>query len=91
MPINFTHVLDIKRAAAKIVSKLLNFEQKQCRMDISQEMLTTFNDHPGLLKKVITDDESWVYGYDTKTNNQSSQRKCLEEPRPKKHIKFGQM
>ena len=39
-------------------TKLLNFEQKQCRMDIAQEMLTTFNDDPYLLKKVITGDES---------------------------------
>ena len=31
----FTDVLGIKREAAKIVSKLLNFEQKQNRMDIA--------------------------------------------------------
>ena len=54
----FTDVLGIKRAAAKIVPKLLNFKQKQCRMDIAQEMLTMFNDDPDLLKKVITGDES---------------------------------
>ena len=36
----FTDVLGIKRAAAKIVPKLLNFKQKPCRMDIAQEMLT---------------------------------------------------
>ena len=29
----------LKRAAAKIVPKLLNFEQKQLRMVITQEML----------------------------------------------------
>ena len=33
-----------KRAAARIVPKLLNFEQKQHHMDIAQDMLTTFND-----------------------------------------------
>ena len=49
----------MKPTAAKIVPKLLNFEQKQCRMDIGQETLTTFNDDPDLLKKVITGDESW--------------------------------
>ena len=31
----------MKRAAAKIVPELLNFKQKQCRMVIAQEMLTT--------------------------------------------------
>ena len=39
----------IKRAAAKIVPKLLHFEQKQRRMDIAQEMLMTFNDDPDLV------------------------------------------
>ena len=38
----FTDALGMKRAAAKIVPKLLNFEQKQRLMDIAQEMLTTF-------------------------------------------------
>ena len=46
----FTDVLDLKRAAAKTVPKLLNLEQKQCCMDTAQE---TFNDNPDLLQKVI--------------------------------------
>ena len=53
----FTIVLGMKRAAAKIVPKLLNFEQKQRGMDIAQEILTMFNDDPDLHKKVIIDDE----------------------------------
>ena len=57
----------MNRTAAKIVPKLQNFKQKQRRMDIAQEMLTTFNDDPDLLKKAITGDESWVYGYDIET------------------------
>ena len=59
-----TNVFDMKRAAAKIVSKLLNFEEKHRRMDIVHQMLTTFNDHPDLLKKVVTGDETWIYDYD---------------------------
>ena len=52
----FTDVLGMKREAAKIVPKCQNFDQKQCHMDIAQEMLTTFSDD--LLKKVMTNDES---------------------------------
>ena len=52
----FTDVLGMKPDAAKIVPKLLNFEQKQRRIDSTKEMLTTFNDDPDLLKKVITCD-----------------------------------
>ena len=55
MPSNFYGCLGMKRATAQI---FLKFEQKQRRMDIAQEMLTTFNDDPDLLKKVITSDES---------------------------------
>ena len=36
----FTDVLGLKRAAAKIVKKLLNFRQKQRCIDNVQEMLT---------------------------------------------------
>ena len=31
-----------------------------------------FNDDLDLLKKVLTGDESWIYGYDIETNAQSS-------------------
>ena len=49
----FTNVLSMKRAPAQVVSKLLNFEQKQRRMDNAQEMLTKFNDDPDFLNDVI--------------------------------------
>ena len=73
----------MKRVAAKIVPKLLNFEQKQCRMDIAEEMLTTCNNIPHLLKKIVTGNASWVYsyGYDIETKAQSSHP---EEPKAKK-------
>ena len=53
-------------------------------MDIAQNMLMTFNDDLDLLKKVITGDESCVYGYDIEIKAQSSQWKRSEEPRSKK-------
>ena len=46
---------------------------------ISQEMLTRFNNDPDLLKKVITGDESWMYGHDIKIKAQSYQWKRPEE------------
>ena len=36
----FSNVLGMKRVAAKFVQKLLNFEQKQRRMEVAQESLT---------------------------------------------------
>ena len=60
MPSNF---YGLKHAAVKIVPKLLNGH----RMDIAQEMLTSFDDDSDLLIKIITGDKSWVYGYDIET------------------------
>ena len=37
----------------------------------AQEMLVTFNDDSDLLKKVVTGDESWVYGNDIEIKAQS--------------------
>ena len=88
---NFFDVLGMKIAAAEVVPKLLTFEQKQRSMDIAQVMLKMFSNNPDLLQKVITGDESWVYSYGIETKAQSSQWKRPEEPRPKKHVKFGQM
>ena len=50
----FTDILGMKRSTADIVSKLLNFVQKQHRLDISQEMLTTFNDNHSNGKRFAT-------------------------------------
>ena len=68
MPSNFYGCFRHETCGSEDSSKiLLNIEQKQIRMDIAQEMFTTLNDYADLLKKVITGDESWVYGYDIET------------------------
>ena len=75
-------VLGMRRVSAKFVPKLLNFDQKNRRMTIAQEMLNEVNEDPDFLKRVITGYESWVYGYDVETKAQSSQWKTPEEPTP---------
>ena len=54
------------------------------RSEITQDNLEIVSDDENVLKKVITDDESWVYGYDPETEKQSSHWKRPDEPRPKK-------
>ena len=49
-------------------------------------MLAIFIDDPALLKKVITSDESLVYGYDIETKAQSFQWMRPEEPSSKKAL-----
>ena len=81
----FLDISGLQRVAAKFIPKLLNFDKKKTRhITIAQEMLNDVNDDPDLLKRVITGDKSWVYGYDVETKAQSSQWKHAESPRPKK-------
>ena len=57
------------------------------RTEWSKEFALNFdpvNEDPDFLKRVITGDEPWVYGYDVETKAQSSQWKTPEEPIPKK-------
>ncbi|XP_060845908.1 protein GVQW3-like [Rhopalosiphum padi] len=80
----FSNVLGMKRVAAKFIPKLLNFDQKNNRMNIAQELLNDVNDDPSLLERAITGDETWVYGYDVETKAQSSTWKHSTSPRAKK-------
>ncbi|UYV74212.1 CLCN3 [Cordylochernes scorpioides] len=41
-------------------------------------------DDPELLKRVITGDETWIYGFDSETTQQASEWRFKKEPRPKK-------
>ena len=47
-------------------------------------MLDCVESDSNFLNTVITDDESWVYGYDPETKAQSTQWKHSSSPRPKK-------
>ena len=79
----FTNDLGMIRVAAKFVPKLLYFDQKQHRINIALEILDSVRDDPNVLQRVLTADESWVYGYDVETKAQSSQWQLPHEPRPK--------
>ena len=47
-------------------------EQKEFHNEVAQDLLETTNKDPYFPKKVITGDESWVYGCDPETKAQSS-------------------
>ena len=50
---------------AKFIPKLLTTEQKNFRFEIIQDNLKIVNNDENILKKIITGDESWVYGKST--------------------------
>lgn len=72
-----SNILGMKQVAEKFIPKLPNFDQKNNRMNVAQERLNDVNHDPSLLERVITGDETWVYGYDVETKVQSSTWKHL--------------
>lgn len=76
-----TNVLGMRRVAAKMVPKELNFLQKEHRKKFAEDMISR---GPDFLKRIITGDETWVYEYDTLTSQQASEWRFENEPKPKK-------
>jgi len=68
-----TEELGMYRAAAKFVPRILTANQKQQRVNICTEIRQLASNDETFLSRVITGDESWVYGYEPETKQQSSQ------------------
>ncbi|UYV61289.1 CLCN3 [Cordylochernes scorpioides] len=62
----------------------LTFDQKNARKETASLNLEAKTDDPELLKRVITGDETWIYGFDSETTQQASEWRFKNEPRPKK-------
>jgi hypothetical protein len=69
--------------AAQCVPSILTTDQKQQLVDVCIELHQLTSDDEIFLSRVITGDESWVYGYNSETK-QSSQWKSPTSQRPKK-------
>lgn len=76
--------LGMHRVAAKFVPRLLTADQKRFRVEVSQDLLQRATDDSTFLSRLVTGDETWVYGYDPETKQQSSQWKRPASPRPRK-------
>ena len=62
--------------------RILTADQKQQRVNVCTELRQLASDDETFLSRVITGEESWVYGYDPETTQQSSQWKSPTSPRP---------
>jgi histone-lysine N-methyltransferase SETMAR len=76
--------MNMYRVGAKFIPRLLTTEQKEHRVAICKELRQRAVGDSSFMSRVITGDESWVYGYDPETKQQSSQWKNPGSPRPKK-------
>ena len=72
------------RVAAKFVPRLMTSDQQAHRVQVCQDLLDHSENNIKFLSKIITGDESWVYGYDVETKVQSLQWTRKTTPRPKK-------
>ena len=52
--------------------KLLTREQQDLRLDVAKDMFNCANQDPQFMK-ILTGEETWVYGNDPETKGQSSQ------------------
>lgn len=78
----------LRRVAAKLVPKDLNFMQKEDRVAIAKDMISMAESDPTFIKRIITGDETWVYENDTQSRHQASEWRSPGEPRPKKPRRF---
>ncbi|UYV66748.1 hypothetical protein LAZ67_4002757 [Cordylochernes scorpioides] len=61
-----------------------SFSDGNARKETASLNLEATIDDPELLKRVITGDETWIYGFDSETTKQASEWRFQNEPRPKK-------
>ena len=74
----------MRKVGAKMVPRLLNDDQKECHMQVCQDIIKHLQTEPDLLHRVITGDKTWIFEYDPETKCQSCQQKYPMLLRPKK-------
>jgi hypothetical protein len=73
----------MRRTAAKFVPRLLSSDRKENRIAVSIELKEQAESDSNFISAIIAGDESWVFGHNAETNQQSFQWKTPISPRPK--------
>ncbi|UYV82559.1 hypothetical protein LAZ67_21002757 [Cordylochernes scorpioides] len=68
-----TEDLKLKKTPAKCIPRFLTNEQNLCRLATCEDMFKMTRTDPEWKDKIITGDETWVYGYDPETKHQSAE------------------
>jgi hypothetical protein len=64
--------LNMRRISAKFVPRLLSDDLKAHCISVGRELKQQTRDDPNFISNIITGYETWVYGYDPDTKQQSS-------------------
>ncbi|XP_037930546.1 protein GVQW3-like [Teleopsis dalmanni] len=59
-------ILGMRRVAARLVPKHLDFLQKEYRKNVCEEMIFEYGNDSTFMKRIIPGDKIWVYEYDVK-------------------------
>jgi hypothetical protein len=78
-----TENFNMRLITLKFVPRILTNDRKQRRVNGCLELRENANEDPTFICRIITGDESWIYGYDPETRQQSSQWKSPQSPRAK--------
>jgi hypothetical protein len=65
--------LNMRCISARFVPRLLSDDQRAHRVSVCREFKQQARDDPKFISNIIIGDETWVYGYDHETKQQSSQ------------------
>jgi hypothetical protein len=75
---------------SKFVPRLLTQDQRDSCVAICQELLDRASEDENFLKRIMTNNETWVYGYNMEMKMYSSQWVGKYSPRPKRCSGPGQ-
>jgi hypothetical protein len=64
--------MNMRRIASNFVPRLSTNDQKQRCVNVCLELREKANEDPTFISKIVTGDDSWIYGYDSETKQQSS-------------------
>ena len=77
--------LGMRKLCAKWVPRELTIDQKQQRVDDSEQCLALFNRNKSeFLRRYVTMDETWLHHYTPESNRQSASWTASDEPRPQR-------
>ncbi|UYV66856.1 hypothetical protein LAZ67_4003113 [Cordylochernes scorpioides] len=72
-----TEDLKLKKTPEKFIPRFFTNEQKLCRLATCEDMMEMTRTDPEWKDKIITGDETWVYGYDPETKPQSAEWRAV--------------